>query len=58
VQNMKEKSFLIFVWCHLWNARVSLEGADTTSYSLNARKSLAKKSAMPFFRRPTSVQRA
>jgi hypothetical protein len=29
---MKEKSVLIFVWCHLWNARVSLEGADTTSY--------------------------
>jgi hypothetical protein len=32
VRNMKEKSFLIFVWCHLWNARVLLEGADTTSY--------------------------
>jgi hypothetical protein len=31
---MKEKSFWIFVWCHLWNARVSLEGADTTSYRL------------------------
>jgi hypothetical protein len=30
---MKEKSFLIFVWCHLWNAGVSLEGADTTSYT-------------------------
>jgi hypothetical protein len=30
---MKEKSFLIFVLCHLWNARVLLEGADTTSYS-------------------------
>jgi hypothetical protein len=31
---MKEKSFFIFVWCHQWNARVSLEGADTTSYEL------------------------
>jgi hypothetical protein len=29
---MKENSFFIFGWCHLWNARVSLEGADTTSY--------------------------
>jgi hypothetical protein len=28
---MKEKSFLIFVWRHLWYARVSLEGMDTTS---------------------------
>jgi hypothetical protein len=31
---MKKKCFLIFVWRHLWYARVSLEGRDTTSYSL------------------------
>jgi hypothetical protein len=30
----EEKSFLIFVWRHLWYARVTLEGTDTTSYSL------------------------
>jgi hypothetical protein len=29
---MKEKSFLIYMRRHLWNARVALEGADTTSY--------------------------
>jgi hypothetical protein len=33
---MKEKSFFIFVWRHLWYARVSLEGTDTTSYDMNA----------------------
>jgi hypothetical protein len=29
---MKEKSVRIFGWRHLWRARVSIEGADTTSY--------------------------
>jgi hypothetical protein len=32
---MKENSFLIYMWRHLWNARVALEGADTTSYREN-----------------------
>jgi hypothetical protein len=33
MRNIKETSFfLICWWLHLWRARVSLEGADTTSY--------------------------